>query len=278
MTSLVGWIGVDSRGPASVYLATDSRLSKPHANWDSGRKVFACSSSADIFAYCGAVLFPSQVLGQLTESIDAGTSFPTDATPQQRLETFVKTISDAVSAFPERDAFTIVYATRDDDGFGASFLIAAVTWEPIGGISKRTYSVPNQSDLLFAYGSGKPSVEECNFKWRQSDVGRTSRAVFSAFCDAVASGKDQYTGGAPQLVGIYLRGPSHTFGIFYDGQLYLNGMHAYHTHSNKLECRNNLFECCDANGNVVGQKHSRPRNCLPNRVAGTVTRPGPHTT
>ncbi len=265
MTSLISWVGVDNRGPASVYIASDSRLSSGHAHWDSGRKVFACTASADIFGYCGAVLFPSQLLGQLTQSIDNGILFPENARPQQRLEIVTQSISDGASRFPEQVPFTIAYATRDGHGFGASFLIATISWKRNSPTLIKTYPVPSESDLLFAYGSGQPVVDEFHFNWKRSDVGRTSRAVFSAFCEAVASGQDQYTGGAPQAVGIYLRGPSKVFGIIHNGQCYLNGMQAHSALNTRLECRNELFECCDIKGDVIGQRHSRPRKRQTNR-------------
>ena len=72
MTTLIGWVGVDQRGLSSAYLASDSRLSSNGAKWDCGRKLFACKTTPDVFGYCGAVLFPSLVLGQITEIVDAG--------------------------------------------------------------------------------------------------------------------------------------------------------------------------------------------------------------
>jgi len=258
MTSLIAWVGVDSRGPASVYVASDSRLSKSSAKWDCGRKVFACNFSPDMFGYCGAVPFPSHFLGQLTQSIDAGLIFPKAAIPDQRLQILSERISDAAPGFPEKGDFTIVYATRSGEGFRASFFIATVSWSP-NKTTSRMYSIPAASDLVCAFGSGKPVVEEFNFAWKQSEVGRTSRAVFSAFCDAIASGSDKYSGGAPQLVGIYLRGSARNFGIFHNGTCHLNGMRATETGNSNFECRNNLFECCDANGKVIGKRHSRPR-------------------
>jgi hypothetical protein len=43
MTTLISWVGVDNRGAASLYFASDSRISWPGAEiWDHGRKLFAC--------------------------------------------------------------------------------------------------------------------------------------------------------------------------------------------------------------------------------------------
>ena len=48
MTSLIGWVGVDSRGCASLYLASDGRISWPDGEvWDSGRKLFTSRATPD---------------------------------------------------------------------------------------------------------------------------------------------------------------------------------------------------------------------------------------
>lgn len=44
MTMLVSWIGVDTHGPSSVYIAADSRISWTQEHkFDFGKKVFAGS-------------------------------------------------------------------------------------------------------------------------------------------------------------------------------------------------------------------------------------------
>jgi hypothetical protein len=70
MTSLVSWIGVDSLAPASIYLASDSRISWGNRlTWDYSRKLFASRNHPEILGYFGDVLFPSQVLGQLIDLV-----------------------------------------------------------------------------------------------------------------------------------------------------------------------------------------------------------------
>jgi hypothetical protein len=78
-------------------------------------------------------------------------------------------------------------------------------------------------------------------------VGRTSRAVFSAFCDSFRSGTDSFSGGAPQLVGLYRKGVGESFGIIYQNARYLFGVPAGPDEAAlmALEWRNELFERCD---------------------------------
>ena len=68
MTLTHSWIGVDTHGTSSAYIAADSRISWMHKiTFDHGRRVFAFQNSPDILGYCGDVLFPTMVLSQITE-------------------------------------------------------------------------------------------------------------------------------------------------------------------------------------------------------------------
>lgn len=262
MTSLIAWVGVDQRGPSSAYLASDSRFSSNGAKWDCGRKLFACKTSPDIFGYCGAVLFPSLVLGQLTELIEAGLLFPPNSSPEARFQAIRTKILLALSQFPQsQHGFSIAYATRRGVGFTASFAIATLTWKPRVGWEQQWCQSPTHSDLLFAYGSGAVVAKEFHAAWKASEVGRTSRAVFSAFCDAIASGKDPYSGGPPQLVGLYLRGPAQPFGIVHNHACYLHGLPANPDSASKFQCKNSLFESCTPFGIPILTRHARP-TCL----------------
>lgn len=259
MTSLIAWVAVDQRGPSAFYFASDSRLSNQTTNWDSGRKLFACVNSSDAFGYCGSVLFPSQVLGQLVLQIDAGALFPDTSTPEQRFEIVTDRIESAVVGFPENSGFSIAYATRDGEGFRSTFFVAVLTWSQTNGITTQKYAIPTQSELLFAYGSGAPVVRDFTFNWTYHETRRTSRGVFSSFCDAISSGRDRYTGGPPQLVAIYLRGPAKSLGVIHEGNCYINGMRATITTATNVDCRNSLFEVCSVDGQLRGQRHARRR-------------------
>jgi hypothetical protein len=45
MTLLVAWVGIDTHGVASAYIAADSRISWDKAQFDHGRKVFGLQDS-----------------------------------------------------------------------------------------------------------------------------------------------------------------------------------------------------------------------------------------
>jgi len=86
LTTLIGWLGVDSRGPSSLYLAADSRFTwTPDVTWDYGRKLFASRSRPVILGYCGDVMFASHAIGQALELLEAGFLHPAEAAPAARI-------------------------------------------------------------------------------------------------------------------------------------------------------------------------------------------------
>src|ERR1700684_3781041 len=118
MTSLAAWIGVDSRGPSSFYMTSESRISWPTGgSWDYGRKLFAAAASPDIFGYCGDVLFPSLVLGDVVTLMDSGLVFAKNDGPIARNEKLRLLLSTSFSSYPpeERQSFTILHAARDNE-------------------------------------------------------------------------------------------------------------------------------------------------------------------
>ena len=76
MTLIVSWLGVDTHGPTSAYIAGDSRISwNSRTKFDYGKKVFSSKEYPEILAYSGDVLFPSIVLSQIIEMIDSNILF-----------------------------------------------------------------------------------------------------------------------------------------------------------------------------------------------------------
>jgi len=144
----------------------------------------------------------------------------------------------------------------------ALFSIWRTEWSPTKGWLTLELTPPATSDTLVVLGSGEYAVMEQALAWKASAAGGTSRAVFSAFCDALRLGKDPHSGGAPQLVGLYRRGAGITFGIIWEQQKYLLGRAVDRLSTpNTVEWRNALLERCDG---VTGERlpyaqpHLRP--------------------
>jgi hypothetical protein len=145
-----------------------------------------------------------------------------------------------------------------------SFALFELNWSPAQGWQERSIAVPSgKSAIVAVYGSGEESVKSSLERWEKSEVGRTSRSIFSAFCDSLSSTVDPRSGGAPQLVGLYRKGPAETFGVVYNAQRYLHGLCVDESPwLGGVEWRNDLFERCDwKSGQRLedAQRHARPR-------------------
>lgn len=249
MTSLISWVGVDTHGTASIYLASDSRISwGVNQVWDCGRKLFASINHPIILGYYGDVLFPSQVLGQITDLIDYELLFePTDSV-ETKFTKISLLLQDSFVNYPKEQsrAFEVVCCFRENEGMKSEFHIAILAWKPNIGWASNWLELPKKSGVIRVFGSGEKSVKVWYDRWSNTKEKGTSRTVFSAFCDALNSGEDNFTGGAPQLVGIYRIGKGKTFGVIYKNQRYLYGLSMMDGYKlSGIEWRNCLFERCD---------------------------------
>jgi len=239
VTTLICWCGLDSRAPSSLYVVTDSRFSwSPVTKWDRGRKLSVRSHDAAILAFAGDVTFGQNLLVGLSE----------DALNDAHLEDRLHELS---GSFPvgSLEGTAFVLARRVGEGMEMQFSVTAYEYEGRAW-HVRSHPIPTEhSDIVCAYGSGKAIALGELRKWVRQDVsGRTSRSVFSAFCDALKSGKDPQTGGAPQLAAIYRKGLAREIGIIWDSEPYIGGL----TPPKGMDLttvawHNELFEVCDPN-------------------------------
>ena len=254
MTTLIAWVGADQRGPASIRLAADSRISwslsngSVHKKWDFGKKLFASHNDPDIVGYCGDVLFPTQTLGQIFELIDRGVFFPTDATPEEKLRLIVEALERSSAHYPQSETreFTLLYGTRTSAGMPGKFNLYRVDYAGGKNVSNKEIPIPQKSGILARLGSGGVQFKKHLDRWEKSDVGGTSRAVFSSFADFLKSGDDPKSGGPPQLIGLFREGPARAFGMVWNECRFLGGMELGDTEANsKIEWYNEQFEICD---------------------------------
>lgn len=255
MTTLICWCGLDSRAPSSLYVATDSRFSWPSAaHWDRGRKILVRAQAAAVLAFAGDVTFGQNLL------IGLGEDTLTDSQLEERLHALS-------SSFPigSLEGTALVFARRIGEGMAAQFIVTAFECE---GRSWRirNHPIPTEhSDIVCAYGSGRAIALSELRHWVNHDVsGRTSRSVFSAFCDALRSGRDPRSGGAPQLVATYRQGPATEIGIVWGNELYLCGLSPLRGFDlTSVKWHNDLFEVCDPNTmsrRPGAQPHARRRS------------------
>lgn len=249
MTTLISWVGIDSRQPASIYLASDSRISWwASTTWDSGKKLFSTKHRPEIYGFCGDVTFLHQSLGQLCDLIDSGVIFSDRDSFEHKLDVSYQHICESVKTYPKnllRD-FQVLYISRIESGMAAQFFAGSITWTRADGLMKSILPLPETSGLIEKAGSGRNSIHDWHYRWQKSDVKGTSRSVFGAFCDSLQSNDDPMSGGAPQLIGLYRTGQPHVFGLVWEGQRYLSGsMVPELSNFHDVEWRNSKFERCD---------------------------------
>ena len=128
----------------------------------------------------------------------------------------------------------------------SDFLLSILTYSAV----KRDWALdivamPEGSASLTVAGTGAEEVRMALDHWNRSPAANTSRAVFSAFCEALASGGDSLSGGPPQLVGLQRIGPGRSFGIVANNQRYLSGADVHsdeYANLNGVDWFNEQFE------------------------------------
>lgn len=268
MTSLIAWIAIDQRAPSAFYMAADSRISwgSGNARWDAGRKLFICRQHPDLFGYVGDVVFPSSVLGQITEAADTGLLFQKNDNSETKHRKFISALT---TSFNRRHnapdvGFMILHGSRDFSGPKAQFRLWCQSFSARSkSWSELEVEVPTrQSSLLAAYGTGARSVITHTLEWNASDQGGTSRAIFSAFCDSIQSAADPFSGGVPQLIGMHHTRLPQIFGVVQDNQRYFQGFPlSQEIESGAIEWRDELFQRIDGQTLQIlegAQRHTRP--------------------
>jgi hypothetical protein len=249
MTSFIAWVAVDERAPSAVYFASESRLSTDTWHWDFGRKLFASQTYPDIFGYVGDVLFPSQILGQVIDLIDAGLLFTPEDNVDQKLDKIKFFLYQVAGGYTNLAGVYIYYCSRLDKGGKSSlrstFRIYRLYSRNNQWLSERI-GMPMKSGPIVIDGSGKEQIVNAIKEWGQSPHKDTSRSMFSAFCDAIEFAKDARSGGAPQLVGVHRKGPAKYFGIVHKNRRYFLGLPVANPENpNRINWFNDIFEITD---------------------------------
>jgi hypothetical protein len=235
MTTLQSWIAYSDTGerpdlPRALYLASDSRITWGSADrrWEAGRKVFATNVEPHLFGFCGDVVLPALIVGQIVSAIDSGILFGAEASPDERhravLRALERGVASAVST-PTLD-FTIHHVQREREWPETRFRAWSIFYDASHRLcSSREIEVPAAAtSVVGAYGSGRQAAQAHYDRWKNSDAAGRSRAILASFCDSIASGDDPLSGGVPQLAALYASGPPVQVGMFIGGRRYINGL------------------------------------------------------
>jgi hypothetical protein len=270
MTSLAVALAVDSRGPTGIYIITDSRITWNAATsqrWDGGQKTFASLRTPDIFGFCGDAFFPPMILRQFLDQINYGLVIPDEMNAESRhsvFTTMLKRSFEQRTRAPIR-TFSIFHGARDGELMKSRFRV----WETRYRVDAKDWSdqerdlSTDHSYLVHIDGTGRDYIVKRGLDWLDTDAQGTSRGAIWSFCNALHEGKDSYSGGPPQLVGIWRKGFAQTFGFWWRGEPYLSGAHVPKDSSfERMNWFNHRFERCDGRTGkrlVDAQKHTKPK-------------------
>lgn len=282
MTSLVAWVAGHTKGQASLNIATDNRISWSSSatgkearldTWDQGRKVFASRRYPIIIGYCGDVLFPVMAIPALIDRIDAGGQ-PQDYVRPKVISRVVNNLIGRLKSgwetYPKKAPLTIYIGYREDRSIPApgvkedpAFHFRQLSMSELSGWNWRIteMQLPNSSSLIVSDGSGRVAIRNHVEKWNNTTSGHTSRAIFSGFVDAIVSGVDPQSGGAPQLASLYRKGSGKLLGIIHEDAAYYAGLPMSNRDDlSSVEFRNATFERVDSSGRRLkgAQRHERP--------------------
>lgn len=295
VTSLVCWIAVDSRAIASVYIASDSRITYTDGRepYDTACKVFACRRRPDILGYCGNAGKPPTVLAGLASALDAR-PLVAEENAWDRARLLVDGLTEALPLDRDHpyDQTKVIYASRDGSGHAnAAFAVFEISvidgrwyFQTLINSAARTededederYRALRKLDVVFADGSGASDVRRWRERWvkyHESEIARhklrgttrtrTSRGVFSALCTALRFGADPCSGGAPQLAVIHQEGAAMPLGVIWGARRFYEGMPRTGSDAIALNTRwyDKLFQQCDPNTMQVLEEaafHSAP--------------------
>lgn len=261
MTSLLVWFAADVKTaagsfvPASVYIASDSRISwdEGRTPWDRGKKVFASATKPEIFGYCGDSRVAALILSQVVGAIDAGYLFNHSDNAKEKLAKVQQLIGMAWETFPQKELgfqTSIVHVTRDGIEASSRFWMQEHMLPKSPNPLSMRSSSPTMAPLgecsraWIARGSGGDGVLDSISTWNKRYSDRhTSRAVFKAFCEAIDSGTDKFSGGPPQLASIFRIGSGQPHGVIWKGQRFFEGLPTItQTPKDGIPWRNNSFE------------------------------------
>lgn len=268
MTTLIAWTSHDHRKFSALHVASDSRITwgSSAKRWDAGRKVFSSTSTPDILAYSGDVVFPALVLSQLISAADAGMLFGDVSSALERNSIVFEALKTSFNRrhnAPDHK-FVVLHASRDEEKAQVVPRLWKISFDPQNSAWKnQEIPLNNAAGVAVVIGSGKNSTEAELRKWKESDIGGTSRSIYAAFCKSILAATDPLSGGSPQIASLYPRGVAVTAGAVHEGTLHLHGLPINTTSvSDKIEWFDSLFQRIDPKTLCVrsgATRHAKPK-------------------
>jgi hypothetical protein len=249
MTLIISWIGVDDKKDgkeiASIYIASDSRYTWGKVGkYDYGIKLFGSTKYPEIFGFCGDVMFPSNILGQIIPQIDNGILIHDSDDGNAKNNKIFNYIKSSFETYPKEflgRTFTILHGTR----FEKTFKLFKTSFDSDQILKNEEIELPAFSTKVFSGGSGAPEFDTNWENWRKENHNnyRTSRAAYHCLYQTLKNIKDPQTGGYSQIIGLYRNKNAKLFGIIENEKKYIYGKESSEDiNSSSIEWRNENFE------------------------------------
>ncbi len=271
MTSVAVMYAVDSRKGSGLYVLSDSRFTwgTSAQRWDGAQKTFASRTSPDIFGFCGDAFFPPTILRSLIDLADSGCVFAEGDDADQRhlkiADLFKSAISREVNALQQD--FYVFHGARDGEAMQSTFRlwVLAYSWKTKKWDDKEWPLQKTESYLALSGGTGAPTIRSIHSSWDGTSAKGTNRTAAWSFFEALESGKDPNSGGAPQMTGLWRIGCGRTFGFQWEGRRYVGGTEfPPNGDTTRFDWFNNLFERIDGQtGELLKGAARQPKPARP---------------
>jgi hypothetical protein len=227
---------------------------------DQAQKVFACENEPHIFGYSGWADYSVIALSELVDVIDAGNFFMPNDSPrcrQAKVHLWLRNRLLRHHGGGPPIPFSIAHGLREGVVMHSRFHLWIMEWTPIRGWNTKKKYMRGESVLLYSTGSGRTRLRTRDQAWKDSEIGKKSRGVYGAFCEALRSGADPQSKGPPQLVGLFDRGNGRYFGVLYCEHLYLKGRRIERNIPPSYQWFNETFEVIDPQSKRLAKNRQR---------------------
>jgi len=282
MTTLAFWSAYDNHGISSIYISTDSRFTYLDSGGnvvkicDNSQKTFLSPLTPDIFGIYGGSV------GEFHEIISDVIHELTVLRSMQMKEEYVSSIAKKISySIKQRNMKSpngrIVHGFRWVSSVEFTFVEYLIE-EINGAVSVNVKPVAIKAHEGFD-GSYKKLSELVSFCYERASGADSLYAVkrddkdisqrgfcrwhWQVFCDHIKNPRDEYTGGAPQLVGLYRKWNGINFGIYFNSLPYIYGKRIDATGldsiPDQMKWHDELFQRINKYGEIIvdAQRHAR---------------------
>ncbi|RWF44694.1 MAG: hypothetical protein EOS65_01500 [Mesorhizobium sp.] len=203
-------------------------------------------------------------LGQVLSMAAHGVVNLSSHSAEKRHEIVLALLAKSISMIRTQYALpmTLFHGARDGEFMASKFRLWRSEIHPTSNAWSDTELVVNDQSYLAAIdGTGATHIQKFEKKVESTAAVGTSRGAIHAFCQSLHTGNDPFSGGAPQLVGLWRKGPAKQFGFCWHGKYFIAGMEvSAGVERERVEWFNNLFERCDGRTGrrIAGSSSHRP--------------------